>query len=299
MNDMALVAGFESQETSISTREVGAVAASAREEAEIKAAIFLARQFPRDEAAAYTKIMKSCKRPTLAENASYSFPRGGQTVTGPSVNLAREIARCWGNIRTGLRVVSMDDDTVHIRGYAYDMESNAYVEHEDKFAKLIQRRQKGGGTRWVQPDERDLRELINRRGAILVRNAILQVVPSDIVEEAEKEASRTRIRAAKGDIEQSREDAIRRLRMAFDEIGVTAEMIEEKLGHSIDVITAEEIAELRTIYTSIRDGNSRRDEHFEVGGKTADDAGTSALNARLKNEAEPEAEAEPEQGALV
>src|SRR5690554_830452 len=114
----ATLAGFDSDQAAmVIDQEVGVAAAVAREEAEIKAALFLARRYPRDEHSAYTKVMKSCKRPGFAENARYSFPRGGQTVSGPSVQMAREIARCWGNIRYGLRVVTMDEDAVHIRGY--------------------------------------------------------------------------------------------------------------------------------------------------------------------------------------
>src|SRR5690625_3214268 len=97
----AALAGFESSATGhVQEREVGAASAVAREEAELKGAIFLAREFPRDEFKAYNQIVKTCARPNFAENALYSFPRGGQTVKGPSVQLAREIARCWGNIRS-------------------------------------------------------------------------------------------------------------------------------------------------------------------------------------------------------
>jgi hypothetical protein len=279
----ALLAGFESSENrKMDTREVGAVAASAREEAEIKAAIFLARQFPRDEAAAYTKIIRSCQRPRLAEDATYQFPRGGKKVTGPSVQLAREIARCWGNIRTGLRIVSVTADMVHIRGYAYDLETNTYIEHEDEFAKLIQRKDEIGTTRWVPPDERDLRELINRRGAILVRNAILQVVPSDVVEGAEAEARNTVVKAAKGEIAQNREDSIRRLALAFDGLGVTTDMLAGYLDHPLSDVTPEEIADLRGVYKSISDGNSKREDYFHNNRAKVQTEENAVLNARLK-----------------
>lgn len=274
----AALAGFESGSVGhVQEREVGAASAVAREEAEIKAAIFLARQFPRDEFKAYNKIMKTCERPGFAEDAIYSFPRSGQTVKGPSVQMAREIARCWGNIRYGLRIVSVDEDMVHIRGYAYDLETNAHVEHEDKFEKLVYRKSQG----WVKPDERDLRELINRRGAILVRNAILQVIPSDVVDAAEEKAKETLRRAAQGEISQNREQAIRRLVKAFDGIGVTVEMLEAYLKHGLDAITADEIADLRAVYKSIQDGNSRREEYFDL---KAPSRATQDLNASLGGE---------------
>ena len=46
-------------------------------------------------------------------------------------------------------------------------------------------------TEWTVPDERDLRELTNRRGAICVRNAILALVPPDLVEDAMATADQT------------------------------------------------------------------------------------------------------------
>ena len=231
-----------------------------REESEMKAAIALARSFPRSEEQAYTQLMNSCKRPGFAEDAIYSFPRGGQTIMGPSVDLAREIARLWGNIRYGLRIVSDDGKRIHVKGYAYDLQTNTLVEAEDSFARLIYRKNQG----WIEPDERDLRELINRRGAICVRNAILQVMPPDVVEDAMRQVQATMEKAANGEMEQDRTATVRRLCVAYSQVGVTVDMLAQHLGHPVDLITADELAKLRAIYKSIVDGNSRREEHFTM-----------------------------------
>lgn len=244
----------------ISETQAGALSAVARAEAEIKAAIVVAKRFPRDEQAAHLKIMKSCDRVSFAEEAMYAFPRGAETVEGPSVSMARELARCWGNIRFGLRIVTEDDERLHITGYSYDAETNTLVEMEDKFAKLIFRKRSG----WVKPDERDLRELMNRRGAICVRNAILQLIPRDIVEDAVARCKETMVKAAKGQMKQDPKAVIRTMVEKFDGLSVTIAMLEKKLGHAIDITTAEEIAELRGIWKSISDGNTKRNEHFEV-----------------------------------
>lgn len=270
--DAGALAGFEGSAANVGAiaNQVGAVASVAREEAEVKAAIVLARRFPRDEAAAYTKIMRSCDRPGFAEGAAYRFPRGGQNVTGPSVDLARELARCWGNVRYGLRVVSADADTIHIKGYAYDCETNNYTEAEDKFARLVQRKNKGTGvTEWVPPDERDTRELVNRRGAICVRNAILQLMPPDLIDDALERTTTTMRKAAAGEIKQDPAQAMRRMAAAFAEFGVTSEMLAKKLGHSLAEMSPDELASLRQIYASIRDGQSKREEYFEIGGATS------------------------------
>lgn len=260
VQDQAEIAGWGAQNGAI--QDPAALAVVQREKTELESAIVVAKRFPRDENAAYTRIVQSCRRPTFAEGARYAFPRGGKTVSGPSVKLAREMARAWGNLRYGLRIVAVDDDQVHIRGYALDLETNNYVEAEDRFAKLVQRK-KGNRTEWVEPDERDLRELVNRRGAILMRNCLLQVLPPDVTEDAEREAQATLKKAAKGELAQDRPAAIRRLALAFDALGVTTDMLAGFLGHELDLITEDELAELRAVYASIQDGNTMRGDHFD------------------------------------
>jgi len=287
--------------------EAGGVAAVAREEAEIKAALVLAMQNPRDEQRAYGRILNSCKRPTFAQTGQYAFPRGGKTVKGPSVDMAREFARVWGNMRYGIRIVSDDGKMVHIKGYALDLEANNYSEHEDKFAKLIQRKVKnettgqagGGGTAWVVPDERDLRELVMRRGAILVRNSILTLMPPDVVDDACAACDETLRLAEQGEIEQDREGASRKMAMAFLDIGVSTDMLKAYMGHGFDVVTSEEMAHLRQIYKSIIDGQSTRDDYFavakpsETGPKAAPAASKadSMLNELKQDRSEATAEA--------
>lgn len=260
--------GFASLIKAGALEQAGIVSMVAREEAEIKGAIIVARKFPRDEAVAFAALMRSCERPSFAENAAYSFPRGGSMVTGPAVDLAREACRCWGNMRYGLRIVSADDNWIHIKGWALDLERNNYVEAEDRFKRLIYRK-KGG---WIEPDERDLRELINRRGAICVRNAVLQVLPPDLIDEALRTADATLTKAASGEIKQTIEESRRRLVAAFAEFGVNGDMIAKRLGHPVDAADEKEIAELRKIYKGLKDGVSERAEFFELGDSPDDEA---------------------------
>ena len=85
----------------------GTVAIEAsRAVAEAQGKLVIAKRFPRDEVEAYNKAMQVCKLPTMAEKAFYSFPRGGQTVEGPTIRFAEELARCWGNIDYGIKELS-------------------------------------------------------------------------------------------------------------------------------------------------------------------------------------------------
>jgi len=244
----------------VAAENVGALSAIARDEGELKAGVVMAKKFPRNELLSYNKLLKSCERPAMAERATYCFPRGGQDIEGPSVDLAREAARLWGNIRYGLRIVSETEDAIHIQGAAFDLETNNLVTAEDKFKKLVFRKTQG----WIKPDERDLRELVNRRGAILVRNCLLQVLPPDAIEDAVLKAKETLKKAASGELKQDRQKTIRSLVAAFETVGVTAEMLQAKLGHDLQIINEDEIATLRGIFKSLVDKNSRREEHFDI-----------------------------------
>ena len=93
--------------------------------AEAQGKLVIAKKFPRNEIAAYAKAMEACQRPTMAAKAFYSFPRGNQTVEGPTIRFAEELARCWGNIDYGIKELSQDDGKSEMQAYAWDLETNA------------------------------------------------------------------------------------------------------------------------------------------------------------------------------
>lgn len=241
--------------------QVKAVGEAFGKASEIRFAIEMARALPRDESAAFFKLMKASGRPSFAEDASYSFPRGDAKVTGPSVNIAREAARVWGNVRYGLEVLRDDAASRHIRGWAWDLETNTKVEAEDEFKKLIQRRVKGGETVWIACDERDLRELTNRRGAILVRNCLLQIMPKDLIEDALFQCAETLKNTAAKDPDAAR----KRLTVDFMAFNVTPEMMAEVIGCPLSSASPEQMTELRQTFNSIKDGHSTWREYASKG----------------------------------
>jgi hypothetical protein len=248
--------------------ELAPTRTAAAEQFEIQSAVVLARRFPRNEDQAFAALMKACSRSSFAEDAEYSFPRGDKEVTGASVYLAREAARVWGNIRYGLTLLRDDEDSRDIEGWAWDLETNTKTTAQDSFRKLVQRK-RDGKTKWVPADERDLRELTNRRGAILVRNCILQLLPSDLIDDAISKSRETVEKRAQQDPDGER----KKILLAFGSIGVTPEMLGAYLKHTLVQCSPAEIANLRAIFKSIRDGNSTWDEY--VNGGTASTNGSS------------------------
>jgi hypothetical protein len=222
---------------------------------EVEGAIVISRRFPRNEDAAFGRVMKSCSRFSFAALARYSYPRGGQQIEGPSVNLAREIARCWGNIRYGCDVVHDDEESRTVRGWAWDVETNTKETQDATFAKLVYRK-KGG---WQKPDERDLRELTNKHGAICVRNCLLHLVPPDLVDEALRNAKRT----MEADTAKNPDEARRKTIVAFQGLGVSVEELEAYLGHALKQTSPAEMADLRAVWKSISDGNATWGEYVK------------------------------------
>jgi len=244
------------QETSheLAITPQGAMAAK-----EIEGALIIARRFPRNADDIRARALESCKRPRFAAMVRYSYPRGGGQVEGPSVYLARELARQWGNIRYGVDVVHDDEEIRTIRAWAWDLETNTKRQSDATFKKLIYRK-KGG---WTHPDERDLRELTNKHGETTVRNCLLHILPPDMVEDCLEEALNT----LRNDAAKDPAEARKKLVLAFRGIGITAEQVETYLGHKLAVVTPEEIANLRAIWKSITDGNSRWSEYVDTAAK--------------------------------
>lgn len=73
-----------------------------RQAQEVQAAMVVAKKFPRDERYSADRILSACSRETLAKDAMYEYPRGGETITGPSIRLAEALAQNWGNIDFGV-----------------------------------------------------------------------------------------------------------------------------------------------------------------------------------------------------
>ena len=267
------------------THELQPAAGEAAAQHEIQSAIIVARRFPRNEDAAFERLMRSCKRPSFAADVAYSFPRGGSTVTGPSVYLAREFARVWGNIRHGAHVVSDDDERRTIRAFAWDLETNTKCESEVTFKKLVQRKQWENGqkvTRWVEPDERDLRELSNKHAAICKRNCLLELLPPDMVDDALRQADETLQSSAAEDPDATRKAVIK----AFTGVGVSVENLEAYLGHKLQQSQPSELVELRKLYKSIKDGSTTWVEIAAA--KAASATKADGLAEKLKGKKKPE-----------
>lgn len=230
-------------------------AVAQREVAEVQAAMVIAKRFPRDPKEAMDRILTACTRTGLAEQSMYQYARGGSDITGPSIRLAEELARGWGNIACGVIELSRTGNVSECMAYAWDLETN--YRDEKRFQVKHWRDTKGGG--YAAKDERDIYEIIANQGSRRKRACILAVIPGDVADAAVRQCDVT----LKTQIDVTPEKVQKALER-FEAMGVTKEMIEARIQRRIDSITPALFMNLWKIYNSLRDGMSTVADWFDA-----------------------------------
>jgi len=227
--------------------------------AEVKGAIVLAKQFPRNQIEAMDRIITACQRPGLAEQALYSYARGGTEITGPSIWLAEAIAQNWSNLQFGIRELEQRVSESTVESFCWDVETN--VRQVKTFQVKHERFTKKG--KYSLEDPRDIYETVASQGARRLRACILGIIPGDVVEAAVNQCEQTL--KAKAD---TSPEALKKLVSTFEELGVSREQIEKRIQRRLDSMTAAQLVQLRKIYNSLKDGMSSPTNWFEVVGDT-------------------------------
>lgn len=238
--------------------------------AEAQGKLVIAKRFPRDEVAAYAKAMEACQRPKMAEKAFYAFPRGGQTVKGPTIRFAEELARCWGNIDYGIKELSQDDGKSEMQAYAWDLETNA--QSVQNFTNPHQREQ--GKKMVTLTSQRDIYENNANMATRRLRARILAILPSWFVEDCIAECEKT----LAGQNDTPLVDRVKKMIVQFARFGVTQEQIEHRLKRKIDTMNADDFTEYIGIYNAIKQNESKVSDWFEA------EKEASELTAALREE---------------
>lgn len=278
------------QDNSMAIMASNDAAAVARATQEIQAALTIAQRFPRNEFVAKSKIAEACKRLELAEMAEYEYNRGGTRITGPTIDLLRAIANRWGNIRFGWSEVERREGFSQVRCFAWDLASNAQAERT--FSVKHWRDTSGGG--YALKDERDIYELMANQAARRVRACLEEVIDSDVVAMAVDQCRKT---LSEGGKEQPIADRALKMLQAFQaDHGVTQKQIETRLGNKLDAISENQLASLRRVYKSLRDGVGTREDYFKPETAEPNFAGAPAASgqpATAKSDSVPEVKTQP------
>lgn len=272
----AAIVEFEQQVPT--ARKVGAELAASREAHEVQVAMVAAKRFPRDEIEAYNRVIRDCQRKTLAEKAMYEYPRGDKRVTGPSIHLARAMARSWGNLDSGFKVLEQSAKESTVMAYCWDLETN-YRETKVFTVQHVRETKKGA---LPLTDSRDIYELIANQAARRERACILSVIPGDVVDAAVGQCNVTLTNGGKMPLV----DMVRALVKNFQEqYGVTAEMLERYIGVKKEAFSNQSVIRLKNVYNAIRDGSASVEQYFDM----------SAAAPKEKPQEAPEAPAQQEE----
>jgi len=147
-----------------------------REKMAIDIQVSTARAFPRDiKRALENSIFTATMDIETASTCTYSVPRGGKAITGPSVHLAKIIMQNWGNFRGETKVVEEGAKTVTSEAVAWDLETNVAVKVTVKRSIMQDR-----GTKRMSEDM--ITVTGNAANAIALRNAVFSVIPKAITD---------------------------------------------------------------------------------------------------------------------
>ena len=190
----------------------------------------------------------------IAGECMYALPRkeNGRTkmIEGPSARMAEIVASAWGNCRAGARIVAEDDKFITAQGVFHDLERNVAITYE------VRRRITNKEGRKFSDDM--VSTTANAACSIALRNAVFKGIPKAFWADIYDSARQTSMGDAKT-LTTRRSEALG----YFKKLGVTDDLICSTLGvPSIDDIGMEELAVLKGLATSIKDGEITSEQAF-------------------------------------
>ncbi|MBN2571308.1 MAG: hypothetical protein JXA68_04210 [Ignavibacteriales bacterium] len=238
----------------IETSSIDVIEASQRAEFDIQ--IMTAKRYPRD----LKRIKDNCLAivtmdKEIAASCRYALPRGGKSISGPSVHLARIIAQQYGNIRVDAKIKQVTDKQIVSEAVCFDLETN-YA------CKVEVRRSIIGKTGRFNDDM--ITVTGNAANSIAFRNAVLNVVPKGITDLVYKAS----MNVLTGDLTDEQKLVSAR-KKAFDyfksEYNISEEQVLNSMGlRSVNQVKSEQIADLRAMMQAIKDGDSTPEEMFNL-----------------------------------
>lgn len=256
-----------------------------QDKAQIDIQISTAKAYPRNiKRSAENAIAIVTMDQETAKTCTYSLPRGGKAITGPSVHLAKILAQVWGNLRVEAKVVAIDAKHVTSEAVAWDLENNLAIKAQIK--RIIT----GKAGRF---NDDMITVTGNAANSIALRNAVLSVVPRNIVDRVYNAAKQT----ITGDLT-DKQKLIAKRKQVMDGFMQTYEGLTEKeilnaIGKAaIDHITPDDLVVLIGIGQSIKDGDTTVEQAFRPRGAeakqtlTADDKERKRIEDFISNETE-------------
>lgn len=223
--------------------------------AQIDSQVSTAKKYPRnlrkltDNAIAIVTIDKD-----TAASCNYAVPRGGKSITGPTVHLAKILAQQYGNMRVEAKVVDVGEKQITSQAVAWDLETNLAIKIEVKRSIVTKEGKRFNDDMVVVTG--------NAANSIAMRNAVFAVVPRAIVDKVYRSA----IEMVRGDLSDEKK-LIAKRKEVVDALIQTYNVKEEEILAAVGRVsllhvTADDILVLIGIGQAIKDGDTTVDESF-------------------------------------
>lgn len=234
-----------------------------QDKAHIDVQISTAKAFPRNIKRATENALAIVTLDVeTAQTCTYSVPRGGKAITGPSVHLAKILAQVWGNLRVEAKIVDISPTQVTSESVCFDLENNLAIKTQVKRSII--------GKHGRFSDDM-ITVTGNAANAIAMRNAILAVIPRGVVDKVYNEAKRK----ITGDVSTETQLIARRKQVVDalkDTYNVTEAEILKAVGKAaVTHLTSDDLVVLIGIGTAIKDGDTTVEQAFR-NAKTAEPA---------------------------
>lgn len=195
-----------------------------------------------------------------AQTCTYSLPRSGKSISGPSVHLAKILAQTWGNLRVDAKVIEIGKTQITSQAVAFDLENNLAIKVEVKRSIM---------TRSGRMNDDMITVTGNAANAIALRNAVFAVIPRNVVDKVYNAALKT----ITGDLS-TEEKLIAKRKQMFDYFigtyGLTEQEVLSAVGKAAsNFITADDIVTLLGVDQAIKDGDISVDNAFKKNSKKA------------------------------
>jgi hypothetical protein len=249
----------------IKIEQVGSELIYQQDKAQIDTQIATAKAYPRDIQQCVTdSIATATMDMETAQTCSYALPRGGKTISGPSVHLALILAQNWGNLRIEAKISSIDNKSITSQAVCFDLQKNIAIKVEVKRSIM---------TKTGRMNDDMITVTGNAANSISLRNAILKVIPKAVVDKVANSAKGLIL----GDVSDETK-LIKKRKSVLDGFkntyGVTEKEVLDVLGKpGTSNITADDLVTLIGYAQSIKDGDSTAELIFRA--KQVNDAAKS------------------------
>lgn len=331
MADRGLVRRDEFGAQQVQTQaETSMAAVAAREQAKIQAAYIMAERHPRMWDVVRRRMLDHCNRYGFAVIARYRKPVGSEYVNGQwvekfaeglSTQFAQVARQEMGNLSAETSVVYEDNRLRIVRAGVVDYERNTHEWREIAVAKVIEKKGKRKGGGWEPPEGREViserqntkgepvylcvateDEITKRQNAEISkahRDCTLRMIPKDIRDEAE-----VLIETIKRDqIDRDPASFRKKIIDSFAPEGIGPEDLMTYLGCQLDKASKAQIAELRDLYTAIKENETTFQDALKAKYSTPEEGQKPGQQERvaegkiasLKKEEKPKADPTPEE----